>query len=220
MIITQTSNPNAKAFIPRGKPVHTDNHTNLKPNAKAFIPRGKPVHTDNHTNLKPNAKAFIPRGKPVHTDNHTNLKPNAKAFIPRGKPVHTDNHTNLKPNAKAFIPRGKPVNDAYVTNSFTALVMTVLFLDILLLMIIFSNNGNDAMNSKNTLRKLKNDNPNKSCIGHLNINSIRYKLALKELIGVNLYIFLISETKLNLMTPQPLLHIGDTSLSDTKKYNL
>ena len=65
-------------------------------------------------------------------------------------------------------------------------------------MIILSNNGNDAMSPKNTLRKLKNDNPNKISIGHLNINSIRHKLEfLKELIGINLDIFLISETKLN-----------------------
>ena len=38
------------------------------------------------------------------------------------------------------------------------------------------------MNPKNTLRKLKNDNPNNICIGHLNINSIKYKLDfIKEL---------------------------------------
>ena len=54
------------------------------------------------------------------------------------------------------------------------------------------------MSPKNTLRKLKNDNPNKISIGRLNINSIWHKLEfLKELIGINLDIFLISETKLN-----------------------
>ena len=40
--------------------------------------------------------------------------------------------------------------------------------------------------------------PNKIIIGHLNINSIRYKFEfLKKLIGNNIDIFLISETKLN-----------------------
>ena len=84
-----------------------------------------------------------------------------------------------------------------VTNIITAVLMTLLFL-LLFLMIIYSNNGNDAMNPKETFRKLKNDNPNKISIGYLNINSIRNKIEfLKELIGINVDIFLISETKLN-----------------------
>ena len=54
------------------------------------------------------------------------------------------------------------------------------------------------MNPKETFRKPKNDNPNKISSGHLNINSIRNKIEfLKELIVVNVEIFLISETKLN-----------------------
>ena len=49
-----------------------------------------------------------------------------------------------------------------------------------------------------SFKKLKHDNPNKIIIGHLNINSIRYKFEfLKELIANNIDIFLISETKLN-----------------------
>ena len=54
------------------------------------------------------------------------------------------------------------------------------------------------MNPKETFRKPKNDNPNKISSGHLNINSIRNKIEfLKELIVVNVDIFLISETKIN-----------------------
>ena len=98
---------------------------------------------------------------------------------------------------RGFILRSKPADDARVTNIITAVVSTTLFLFFLFLMIILPNNGNDAMSPKNTLRKLKNDNPNIISIGRLNINSIRYKLEfLKELIGINLDIFLISETKL------------------------
>ena len=51
---------------------------------------------------------------------------------------------------------------------------------------------------KDHLRKLKLENPNKIVIGHLNINSIRKKFdCLNEIIGVNIDILLISETKIN-----------------------
>ena len=95
-----------------------------------------------------------------------------------------------------------PAKYTCVTNIITAVLMTLLFLLLFLMMIIYSNNGNDAMNPKETFRKLKSDNPNKISIGHLNINSIRNKVEfLKELIGVNVDIFLISETKLNVTFP-------------------
>ena len=55
---------------------------------------------------------------------------------------------------------------------------------------------------KDRLRKLKLDNPNKIVIGHLNINSIRQKFVpLKEIIGDNIDILLISETKINSTFP-------------------
>ena len=51
---------------------------------------------------------------------------------------------------------------------------------------------------KKRIQKLKLDNPNKIIIGHLNINSIRYKFDfLKEIIGDNIDILLISETKID-----------------------
>ena len=111
--------------------------------------------------------------------------------------VTQTNHT-LNPNAKVFYTRTMPAKYTCVTNIITAVLMTLLFLLLFLMMIIYSNNGNAAMNPKETFRKLKNDNPNKISIGHLNINSIRNKIEfLKELIGVNVDIFLISEIKLN-----------------------
>ena len=123
---------------------------------------------------------------------HVNYVPTVDVLI-----KYTDNHTKhaLHPNVREFILRCKPANDARITNIITAVVTTTLLLFFLFLKIILSNNGNDAVSPKNTLRKLKNDNPDKISIGHLNINSIRHKLEfLKELIGINLDIFLISET--------------------------
>ena len=125
---------------------------------------------------------------------HVNFVPTVDVLV-----KYTDNHTKHTFNPKReFIFRSKSANDACVTNIITAVVSTTLSLFLLLLMIILSNNGNDAISPKNTLRKLKNGNPNKISIDHLNINSIRHTLELlKELIGINLDIFLISETKLN-----------------------
>ena len=102
---------------------------------------------------------------------------------------YTDNHTKhaLNPNTREFILRSKSANNSRVTNIITAVVITTPFLFLLFLMMILSNNGNYAMSPKN-----------KFSIGHLNINSIRYKLEfLKDLIGINLDIFLISETIVN-----------------------
>ena len=83
----------------------------------------------------------------------------------------------------------------------TAFLMTIfLFLLALFRPFISNNKGNhdEDINPKETLRTIKNDNFHKIIIGHLNINSSRLKFEfLKELIGKNIYIFLISETKLN-----------------------
>ena len=51
---------------------------------------------------------------------------------------------------------------------------------------------------KDLLKKLKISNPNNLIVGHLNINSIRYKYeCLNDIIDKNVDILLISETKLN-----------------------
>ena len=48
------------------------------------------------------------------------------------------------------------------------------------------------------LKEMKNQSPEKIIIGHLNINSIRYKIdQLSFTIGNNIDILLISETKLD-----------------------
>ena len=64
------------------------------------------------------------------------------------------------------------------------------------------------MSPKNLFKKMKHDYPNKIMIGHLNINSIRSKFEyLKDIIGNNRGVFLISETKLNDSFPQGQLMI-------------
>ena len=103
---------------------------------------------------------------------------------------------NLNPSAKVFSPKCV----FYWENGF---IGTVLFITVILSVFIFrdmitSIYGADHMCPKKRIQKLKLDNPNKIIIGHLNINSIRYKFDfLKEIIGDNIDILLISETKID-----------------------
>ena len=60
----------------------------------------------------------------------------------------------------------------------------------------------DELSSKELVQKMKCKNPNNIIIGHLNINSIRQKLELlMEIIGTNIDLLPISETKLNATFP-------------------
>ena len=128
---------------------------------------------------------------------------------------YTPFNTTLNPYAKVFILFTIPTNPVFNPYAVTfvplynlskrncviiAILATLLFLSILVLIHLITTNNLDidVVNSKDLLKKLKHDNHNKIIIGHLNINYIRYKFEfLKELIGNNIDIFLISETKLN-----------------------
>ena len=76
----------------------------------------------------------------------------------------------------------------------------IIFLLVLLLLNLITTNNHepDFVNPKNRLIMLKHEYQPKIIIGHLNINSIRFKFEfLKELIGNNIDVFLLSEAKLN-----------------------
>ena len=54
------------------------------------------------------------------------------------------------------------------------------------------------LSPKEILKNIKLKNANKIVFGHLNVNSLRNKFqCLKDVIGQNIDIFLVSETKLN-----------------------
>ena len=58
------------------------------------------------------------------------------------------------------------------------------------------------MTTKESIKKLKFEIPNKLFIGHLNINSIRNNFEFMfDIVGKNVDVFLISETKLNKTFP-------------------
>ena len=62
------------------------------------------------------------------------------------------------------------------------------------------------------LKQLRNQNPHRIIIGHLNINSIRNKFeSLVRFVGNNLDIFMISETKIDDTLPESQFLIEDLS---------
>ena len=119
------------------------------------------------------------------------LNPYAKAFA-----LHSisPNYV-LNPCAKSYVPHYALLKE---NCTIIAILVTLLFLFILLLIQLKFINNHENMFPKYLIKKLKHDNPNKIMIGHLNINSIRSKFEfLKDLIGNNIDVLLISETKLN-----------------------
>ena len=184
----------------------------LNPNAAPFM------STIHHINVE--ANMFVPFAEnstspPFH---HANLNMDVNILnLCEKVPLwgYTPFNTTLNPYAKVFILFTIPTNPVFNPYAVTfvplynlskrncvilAILATLLFLIILLLIHLITTNSLDidVVNSKDLLKKLKHDNPNKIIIGHLNINSSRYKFDfLKELIGNNIDIFLISETKLN-----------------------
>ena len=98
--------------------------------------------------------------------------------------------------AKVFIPRHRVIIGIYMIQVILVFILILIFLVRSILNITGMQNG-DEFAPKNLIRKLKFDNPNKLIIGHLNINSIRYKFECLCDIDNNIDIPLISETKLN-----------------------
>ena len=100
----------------------------------------------------------------------------------------------LNPNARTFTP----------TNTFNGAIgasfaIILILSDIIsYVLYIYKQEVSDDLSSKETLKSLKAKNINKIIFGHLNINSVRNKIdGVRYIIGNNIDIFLISETKLN-----------------------
>ena len=112
----------------------------------------------------------------------------------------------FNPHTMACVPLNKLDKHDDVITIIAAFLMTIFLVLLALFRPFISNNKDDHdedINPIETLRTIKNDNPHKIIIGHLNINSIRLNYEfLKELICKNIDIFLISETKLNETFPQ------------------
>ena len=163
--------------------------TKFNTRAKSFYPR---------SNLNARAHFFLPR-------NYTNMP---DVFNPTERLRHSSIPHNfiyfssfdLNPCGKAFAPKCKKHAGDGVTGTF---IFIVVILSIYIIMVLISSmQVTFDICPKDRLRKLKLDNPNKIVIGHLKINSIRQKFVpLTEIIGDNIDILLISETKINSTFP-------------------
>ena len=124
------------------------------------------------------------------------LNPLAQVFVPREMNYHYANsllHSNNIPVIK---------NVDYLIAAFYA---TFLILAAFLVSEFNFSVVKDIheCSPKDSIRKLKFSNPNKIILGHLNLNSIRLKFeCLRDMIGHNIDILLISETKLNDTFPE------------------
>ena len=105
----------------------------------------------------------------------------------------------LNPNARTFTP----------TNTFNGAIGAFFAIILILsgiisyVLYIYKQEVSDDLSSKETLKSLKAKNINKIIFGHLNINSVRNKIdGVRYIIGNNIDIFLISETKLNETFPE------------------
>ena len=82
-----------------------------------------------------------------------------------------------------------------------SVILVIIFILTILVLSVLSNPTKQyvcELPPKKHFKKLKIGDPNKLIIGHLNINSIRYKFEyLKYIIDNNIDILLISETKLD-----------------------
>ena len=163
----------------------------LNPHADSFTPfviNGEYALCNVFT-LNPLAKVFHSRGILNHNpSDHALTNNNFCVCIPISKPVSS--------GATIFIPKHYACNDIHVIITLLAFILTlmILFLNILY--------GLGKLSPKEELRSLKTANPNKLIIGHLNVNSIQIKFeCLCDVIGRNVDMFLVSESKLNASFP-------------------
>ena len=184
---------------------------NLNPNAQIFVPNSRqPTHPI--TLLNPGAKSFIPTYLQINIP----LKPYANDFLPVQK-LLTKNvilKSSFNSYAKAFT---MPYKLFKVTSSYDArifvphhmallgirtisvILVMIIILSLLILKILVNPGKNvGELPPKDLLKKLNISNPNNLIIGHLNLNSIRYKYeCMNDIIDKNVDILLVSETKLN-----------------------
>ena len=149
----------------------------------------------NHQIL-PFTKSNLGRGGLLYTNSVCNVPYDMNNSL-----GNTTIHT-LDPDAMTFVPQNYLIHQDDLLTFIAAVFMTFTFLLTLFLLLIFDDDVKGDTDPKDTSLKIKFDNPNKIIIGHLNINSMRSKIEfLKEIIGNNIYILLVSETKQNYTFP-------------------
>ena len=118
------------------------------------------------------------------------LYPYAKVSTP------TNQSLKMLNDAKIFITRHR----AFLGIHVISVILAIIFILTSVILSVLDNSGKQCVGelpSNKLFKKLKITNPEILMIGHLNINSIRYKCECLKDIGNNVDILLISKTKLN-----------------------
>ena len=131
------------------------------------------------------------------------LNPCARIFFPR------QNNLSVMSYVITNIDNTSVTNNNRVNCVIGALFATSFVLAFMLMFIIFHRISFTDFPPNEIIRSLKFAHPNKIILGHLNINSIRNKFELlQDIIGQNIDILLISETKLNDTFPEGQFYIN------------
>ena len=147
--------------------------------------------------FNPYAKIFIPLK--VHENKFTPLNPNVDSFTPSLRYNVEEGSIPLNPHARSFIPLHLRITE---NNVIAIMIVIALLIFVLFLINIICDRNDDDLGPKSIFKKMKQNNPKKIVIGHVNINSIRQKFVfLKEIVQRNIDILLISETKLDQTFP-------------------
>ena len=167
-----------------------------------------------HYKLNPNARSFVPGFNHFHIHSHmrnVSLNPCAREFVPSNNPILFFAKTSitfsiLNVGAEEFIPfsRSNPDNRTrYSTDAefsrLGAVVATYFFLATFIIKsLVFFETHHNKVTPKNQIKNIKYNYLNNIVVWHLNIISIRNKFQCqKYIVGENIDILLISETKLN-----------------------
>ena len=165
-------------------------YLNFDANAVTFIPNCS--HLSSNI-LNPNAHAFLPY-KMVN-DNCAISTICSRVIQPKlNFASFMSTPASLNVYATPYIPLGFRLSPSVSSTVITAFMNTCFILSVFLLNEIITVD----ISPKYTIKNIKLKNANKIVFGHLNLNSLRNKFeCLKYVIGENIDIFLVSETKLN-----------------------
>ena len=136
------------------------------------------------------------------------LNPCAVEFLYKNKSVNENGSQNMSISfISNFNQDAKPFFPPYVKRDGIRVLSVILFMLLMLKIMIFTllkkKQNLDDFPPGERLKTLKRSNPQNLILGHLNINSIRYKFEfLKSVIGNNVDLLLISETKINDTFPE------------------
>ena len=179
-------------------------YTNLDANAVSFIPNCSYLSPNI---LNPNAREFLPY-KMINDNCATSTicgrvfqpRLNFTSFIymPSSLNVYATPYIPLKFRLSSSVLNPNVAYVSYKGDTISIVIIALMKTCFILSVFVLNDIMTVDLSPKVILKNIKLKNANKIVFGHLNVNSLRNKFqCLKDVIGQNIDIFLVSETKLN-----------------------